>query len=69
MTDHSFVVGQHVHRIEDREVTGATILAIVEYDSTDTCLEIAYDEGGSGWWLTQHITTDEAMQNQNENET
>ena len=40
-----FKIGDRVNRIEDREVTGATVIAI----DGENC-EIAYDEGGSGWW-------------------
>lgn len=40
-----FTIGQKVNRIENREVTGATVIAVDgEY------FEIDYDEGGSGWW-------------------
>lgn len=49
-----FKVGDRVDRIEDREVTGATIIAIVEgveYIS----VELQYDEGGSGWWPIECI--------------
>ena len=38
-------VGDRVNRIEDREITGATILEI-EGDNA----RIGYDEGGEGWW-------------------
>lgn len=40
-----FTIGQQVNRIEDREITGATVTAI---DGEN--VELAYDEGGSGWW-------------------
>jgi hypothetical protein len=55
---HSFVVGQHVHRIEDREVTGATIVTIIESptgDVEDVQIELEYDEGGRGWWSVSSI--------------
>lgn len=38
-------VGLRVDRVEDRLVTGATVLEI----DNDMAL-IAYDEGGQGWW-------------------
>ena len=38
-------VGTLVNRLEDREVTGATVL---ETDGENVL--IAYDEGGQGWW-------------------
>jgi len=42
-------IGDAVHRIEDREITGAIILTIIERDD-DNIIEIQYDEGGTGWW-------------------
>lgn len=42
-------VGDRVERIEDREVTAATIISI-QTVGTETVLELQYDEGGSGWW-------------------
>ena len=38
-------VGTRVNRLEDREVTGATVL---ETDGENVLIE--YDEGGQGWW-------------------
>ena len=40
-----FSTGQKVNRIEDREVTGATVLEV-----TEDSIHISYDEGGDGWW-------------------
>lgn len=40
-----FAVGDRVERIEDREITAATVVAVDREN-----VEIAYDEGGSGWW-------------------
>ena len=57
---HSFVVGQHVHRIEDREVTGAVILSIQGTDDEDVVVELQYDEGGNGWWPVTSIRADDA---------
>lgn len=49
-----FKQGDRVDRIEDREVTGATVLSIdaasLESVSEPPLYEIAYDEGGGGWW-------------------
>jgi hypothetical protein len=42
-------IGDRVDRIEDREITGATIISIQEM-SDEIIFEIQYDEGGSGWW-------------------
>lgn len=57
---HSFVVGQHVHRIEDREITGATIVSIVESPTAEeeATVELEYDEGGKGWWPVSCIRAD-----------
>ena len=49
MPTSAFNVGDHVDRIEDRAVTGATILQIVE-GLEDNLIELQYDEGGTGWW-------------------
>ena len=38
-------VGTRVNRLEDREITGATVL---ETDGENVL--IAYDEGDQGWW-------------------
>ena len=38
-------VGTRVNRLEDREVTGATVL---QTDGENVLIE--YDEGGQGWW-------------------
>jgi hypothetical protein len=44
-----FVIGQRVDRIEDREVTGATVISI-QGEGDAVIVEIEYDEGGTGWW-------------------
>jgi hypothetical protein len=46
----TFNIGDRVDRIEDRAVTGATILSIIERENETNIIEIQYDEGGSGWW-------------------
>jgi len=61
MSSHSFTVGQHVHRIEDRDITGATILSFVESPTSDlnnVTVELEYDEGGIGWWPISSIRAD-----------
>lgn len=45
--------GTRVNRLEDREVTGATVL---ETDGENVL--IAYDEGGEGWWSLSSIVAD-----------
>lgn len=44
-----YQIGDRVDRIEDRAVTGATVITVIERDDDDM-IEIQYDEGGSGWW-------------------
>jgi len=50
----TYIVGDRVDRIEDREVTGATIISI-EGEGDKMSVEIEYDEGGSGWWPVSAI--------------
>lgn len=45
-----YKIGDRVDRIEDRPVTGATIIAIETNDHFGTNYELQYDEGGTGWW-------------------
>ena len=54
----SFQIGDRVQRIEDRDVTAATVIKI-ESVGDDTILELQYDEGGTGWWpatSVRHLT-------------
>ena len=46
-----FKVGDRVDRIEDRDVTAATVIQIIERDDGNM-IEISYDENptNSGWW-------------------
>ena len=44
-----FAIGERVNRLENREVTGATVIAIEE-SPDGTIYKIEYDEGGTGWW-------------------
>ena len=48
-----FIVGERVNRIEIREVVGATVIA-VDGDN----VELAYDEGGTGWWPSDCLAPD-----------
>jgi hypothetical protein len=45
----TFSVGQAVVRIEARPQVAATVLVIVESWEGEN-LELAYEEGGTGWW-------------------
>jgi hypothetical protein len=47
-------VGDRVDRIEDREVTGATIITVEDING-QVVVEIQYDEGGTGWWPVSAI--------------
>jgi hypothetical protein len=45
----NYTKGDRIDRIEDRTITGAVVLAVV--DSTNgKVLELSYDEGDTGWW-------------------
>lgn len=58
MSNQTYHIGQRVDRIEDREITGATIISIQdETDPIDNVahLELQYDEGGSGWWTSSCV--------------
>jgi len=60
-----YKIGDRVDRIEDRPVTGATIIAIQESEHFGTSYELEYDEGGTGWWpenTIKAIVTDEKIE-------
>lgn len=54
----TFSVGDRVDRIEDREVTGATVITVDENGN----IEIQYDEGGSGWWPAECLKLRESQE-------
>jgi hypothetical protein len=45
-----YKIGDRVDRIEDRPITGATIIAIQNSTLFGVSYELEYDEGGTGWW-------------------
>jgi hypothetical protein len=45
----NYSIGQSVVRIEARPQVAATVL-VVEESWEEENLELAYEEGGSGWW-------------------
>jgi hypothetical protein len=45
----TFSIGQAVVRIEDRPQVAATVLKVEEGWKEEN-LELAYEEGGTGWW-------------------
>ena len=55
----SFAVGDRVERLEQRAQVGAVVLAVVE-DWEGQYLELAYEEGGSGWWPASCVKRNEA---------
>ena len=55
----SFAVGDQVERLEQRAQVGAVVLAVVE-DWDGQCLELAYVEGGTGWWPASCVKRVEA---------
>lgn len=44
-----FEIGDRVVRLEDREIVGATIVA-VDDSGAELLFKLEYDEGGTGWW-------------------
>lgn len=42
-------LGSRCWRARGRQDSGATVIGI-EQDGAEILLELAYDEGGSGWW-------------------
>lgn len=55
----SFAVGDQVERLEQRAQVGAVVLAVVE-DWHGQWLELAYVEGGTGWWPASCVKRVEA---------
>ena len=54
-----YKVGDRVNRIEDRDITAATVIQVLKIslpdDKDEYSLELAYDEGGSGWWPSSTV--------------
>ena len=53
-----FTIGQHVYRVESRDTThSAIVIAISNYDALNGySYELAYDEGGNGFWPESSLT-------------
>lgn len=51
-----FAIGDRVDRIENRDITGGTVITIQDSDKEQVVYEIQYDEGGSGWWPESCLT-------------
>ena len=45
----NYTIGQKVKRMEDRPRVAAVVIA-VEDGLDGQLVELAYDEGGTGWW-------------------
>jgi hypothetical protein len=48
-------VGDRVNRPEDREVVGATVLELKDDGEEGVTANLAYDEGGEGWWPAEAL--------------
>jgi hypothetical protein len=54
-------VGARCWRDQISPETGATVLNLApEFSDTDPLLELAYDEGGSGWWPLSTLVFEQA---------
>lgn len=60
----TYTIGQRVNRIEDRDPVGAVIIAIQDNGATPL-LELAYDEGGTGWWPADCVEPAERIRARN----
>jgi len=56
----AYEIGQQVRRIEDRAQVLAQVLATAE-GPIGQVLELAYQEGGSGWWPAEAVEPAEAI--------
>jgi hypothetical protein len=55
----TFSIGDNVQRIEDRPEVAAVVVATV-IGSDYQVLELAYIEGGSGWWPANAVVKSDA---------
>jgi hypothetical protein len=54
-----FVVGQRVKRREDREVTGAVVLEVLEMNDTFAyCIQYDEEPHKVGWWLEADLSAE-----------
>jgi hypothetical protein len=54
----TYIPGQSVKRLEDRPQVRATVLT-VEDGPDGQLLELAYEEGGYGWWPASRVGPNE----------
>ncbi len=55
----TYTIGQKVKRIEDRPQMAAVVIAVEDgYDGQ--LLELAYEEGGTGWWPADAVVSADA---------
>ena len=56
-----FIAGERVKRLEDREITGAVVLEVIEIETGGFIYHIQYDEAispgndGTGWWYEDNL--------------
>lgn len=55
-----YEIGQQVRRLEDRAQVLAQVLA-ANAGSRGQMLELAYEEGGGGWWPAESVEPAEEM--------
>ena len=55
-----YEIGQQVSRTEDRAQVRAQVIATVD-GPMGQVLELAYQEGGSGWWPAEAVEPAEAI--------
>jgi hypothetical protein len=53
-TEVEYQIGDRVERIENRDVTGATVVDISR-EGKETTLLLQYDEGGMGYWPASSV--------------
>lgn len=49
-----YQIGDRVERIENRDVTAATVIDVQKIGD-DTILQLEYDDGGNGWWPSSAV--------------
>jgi hypothetical protein len=55
----NYTIGQKVKRIEDRPQVAAVVIAAGE-GPDGQMLELAYEEGGTGWWPADAVVPADA---------
>jgi hypothetical protein len=55
----TFSAGDNVKRLENRPQVAAVVVA-TEQEADRQWLELAYEEGGSGWWSASAVVKSDA---------